>query len=880
MEVISRIPKKNEEQEPDFFSGIPQFLTLESLIPSEPKITTPATRSPLVVDKPKNIFQVGLKKLVKQLSNTLGPGYRIMCRQCGDAARGAYREYAVVWMPDFQKRLFSLSRGSERTFNELVENDTACRLHLDLDIDMSFPIEATEVLRFSLWRSVMLKIKTSLHELCMRIVLELARFYELSPASLEEVVYVDVLSKMNSITPDTNVSELLGDQVVLNNLLGKRTTISWHVLDASTHKKISKHVIFTICADKYLFKNKRHVGYFVQRVAESWQEEISNDLGTSLSKKSKTEAQPPSTSPSEARGEQMKNDKNWVITTSALQKREVDAQCLSHIDYNVYVGEREFRMYESTKCGEQRPLILESISSIPVNNIYEACIHKDATTIATKLTVLSKHITTSSHCSFAKPQKRIRKMLYWSDDWFQCKAESPDLTTFTPDHHNMTLETEHGEDFYDDDDEEEEEEDIICDDKTTDNHTTSEEMVKSFVTTELSDIQEDWNKTLPVVYKHSNSEPLEQRDYFASGSSIVSFKEVFYSTLLVPFFLFKTAHGKYITVLEKELTMLVYMDKRKEREFNSKSMFSERAKILGKMRMMKDNHEVEHSAHNHRTKMQWDSRASTDIKGTCNLNSLGLSYYDVSRPFFDIDRFEKPSTTGEEVDAEGHPTMTYESLRHHFKQLTISKQSQKSGDDNDDGDAIMDEMLETMKRNGDDIHGKNLISDIARDIEHQTGMDVDGYHLKYKKDYLYEEEMHFIKFATHHKYKKCYLKGMWDPSGNNIHTNENTYFLVRLNDFVFYQKCYSHKCKHYYANTLVHENKLAHLSTDCDQKNSYFAAFQQARGPTRNLSQNLWVRIQNFLLYNKSLLLWQSQEDNDNNDNGSNDTVEGCDVTQ
>ena len=67
--------------------------------------------------------------------------------------------------------------------------------------------------------------------------------------------------------------------------------------------------------------------------------------------------------------------------------------------------------------------------------------------------------------------------------------------------------------------------------------------------------------------------------------------------------------------------------------------------------------------------------------------------------------------------------------------------------------------LSCMEDYGDDPLGMKLISDIVTNIEIDTGMVNEGFGLTYKKEFS-ADGLHYLMFATDHRYKKCFLKGM------------------------------------------------------------------------------------------------------------------------
>jgi hypothetical protein len=674
----------------------------------------------------------GLKHQVLLLKRVAGEGFRVMARQVG--IRGA-REYAVVWMPDFLDRFLDRVVGTERTFNELIEEDSPCRLHLDLDVSVEEYVfrfdpkkdpagfRKEQALRASKWMSASAKVEKSLEEFCARLVSLLASTFALSSCS-------------GANCPKGDEED---GRIRHSSKCVAESEISWQVADASDAKKFSKHVVFKIFGDEVLFRSRKDIGHFVgccvdlKRKEAALTEHLRSVSGGPRKTPRMFEA-PPSLAAGEEDGEEEEEEedgeeeskkKGWNVYDSArpADQNFVRNLVLENLDMGIYKGEREFRTIESTKLGQNRPLVIHSICSLETRS-------PDVLEALGKAACLSPLVKRWSYCAFSAPENRYRSGIYLPDAAAAaaaCVAET------------VISEPKESEFDYEEDGEDEEEEDEKSEEEPK-KAPPAENREKSVPAPfcPISKVSDSGSEFLRRTFSRSSSESLVDSRTVPKKFEPKDFRDCFYDNLVVPFF-GPRGYGLSFSGDSSRSTavkMLWFVDKKRNSSRARDSLLERRSEIIARMKEVVRNLSPAAAA----------SETGDDEEGA-----------------FEIALLKRGGSGG-----------------------NISEERKK--------DALLQ-----MVRNGDDPLGEKLIADVCRNVEADSGMREEGWRLSYKMEFASPDGVHYVMFSPHEKYKKCHLKSLRTGKAGDCHTNNNVYFLANLNKGVYYQKCHSEKCKNYYV---------------------------------------------------------------------------------
>lgn len=831
-----------------------------------------------VVNVDSSRFQKNLRKEVKTLRDKMGNGFRIICRQ---VAESGGREYAIVWMPMFVDKMLSCTKARDRTFNELVEEEEPCRLHMDLEIkiepskrvldhvgdDKNPPSEdaiklkdKVQRVRISRWLSACSKLSRSLRDMCLFLCKRLVVVFGLA-ACANSYCY----NSKNNTYKHTN--QCLDE-----------SQISWTVTDASTPEKISKHVVFVIHQDSVLFKNKRHVGYFVQHGINKWVESVeradgNNHFGALQSKGTKAakvvsiKNEVPSCGVPQ---ETMEEYSSWNIDahpdgSTSWNNSQIANIVLKNMDMCVYQGEREFRMLESTKFGQKRPLILDDVCSVSSRHSDFLKLSVEQLREKPSQFASSYNYCMFRYCAARKGAFRQRLGTIFINRVGQLPADPMTMVdgdSVEEEEMESSGSTIHYNDDDDDDGSNEGDRDMMHaegEDKLTTpfGEPPNKEMCP------ISDVTNDWErKNMLELFSLSTEETR-----ILAHPNPVDIANVFYNTLLVPFHLVDdepTLAPNGIAHYNspphpKEVQLLCFINKVDEMNRTKDSLLIRRADILRKMKV----HAIadgsgRNGGCNPRKLRECPSAKSPHGKRLSMMESVPI-YYSM-RPYYSQPTNGRPSRLigfKSELEDEEKGALGNVGGDSNPKHISANHMVTAFGLDQGADVTVLDtdedvHPLVIMQQNEDDPLGMKIISDVAANIERETGMTEAGFLLTYKKEFV-TDGLHYLMFATHHDYKICYLKGMRCGMHDNRHKSNNVYFMVRLNDNSYYQKCHNVDCRSFYAQNMVG------LDPKRD-KNAFIDCTKKAKGPIRKLQQKLWNRTANFMALHGALEAWDNKQ--------------------
>jgi hypothetical protein len=901
----------------------PKNLTLDDLCwfveddVEEEKMTKTKAKKPEntkdnVRDKNENEYTCSLFKPanvrngVKENRDDFAPGCKVICRQI--ASSGA-REYAIVWWPDFLPRMMKNCTGAERTFNELVEENEPCKLYLDLDIELaSLPpellpmvgggIDEGTLIRENVerkqkilwaWTDARTKLKASLDEFCARVISELCKVFGLQACGRRSC-YVE---RSGSYEHSRDCIE--------------KSEIRWLVLDSSNMEKFSKHIVFTLFENECLFENKAQVGYFIAHCAKVWRAEIeSNDQPLKIPKLANGDGV------SSIEEGEIKNDENnklsnakesktkenslpinnktkWNIywrygprTSSSLSSStELDARLvlLDWLDFSVYQGEKEFRMVESNKFGENRPMLVEWRNSVKLRE--PGCFEsKGVPPSSLQLKVSSRSIKKDMCLLCTTWKNKIRTNLYWKPNNITSSDAGCNSKRGNSDDDDIDDELS----FFYDEDEADEQQSSTKNSEGSGKNNAAEIQPEVFT-------KEPEPKRSPVIlsFVETTHHLALEQNCLGTSSDGIDFSQCFYDSLVLPCWDYRKTtgarscdfgHAVGCSELPKKLNLLWFCDDAAERERFKNSLMAKRSKILTKMATCKSEETIA---------LMRDKLAALSVAGNRagkKRNGKNPKSRKTAGPDFGAHFASKyynasfRGASGREID--GNPssdTAFGEGVSHDgmisgekLRDLLTLKPEPGTNAIEDGVDDPRPEgelgkaesILRTMGHYGDDPLGKNLIAAIAANIEEDTGMNLEGQKLKYKNECVIEDGTHFICFETHHTYKKCWLKMQRCGMENGKHSGNNVWFSVCLNSFVYWQKCHSQTCREYYARDLaktIGDEDDAGSIADGEEENNdrqpkLKSSMAYARGPTCRLRPDLEPRILNFLRLNDALDQW------------------------
>ena len=159
-----------------------------------------------------------------------------------------------------------------------------------------------------------------------------------------------------------------------------------------------------------------------------------------------------------------------------------------------------------------------------------------------------------------------------------------------------------------------------------------------------------------------------------------------------------------------------------------------------------------------------------------------------------------------------------------------------------DGDAKDDDRNDDEEE--DDVLGISLISAIAANVELKMRiLDRPKARLVYVKELRNEEEGYHCLYYLAKDWGMCQIKALMTQDPEACHASNNTYFVVRLNDYQFYQKCYAPDCKKFYAKNVA--------KVDPSDIVKFESAGKNARGDYFTLDPSLQSRIEKHKRKNK-----------------------------
>lgn len=731
---------------------------------------------------PTSLFS-DLRDSVKQLRNEIGSGTRIVCKEINENKK---RTYAVAWMPHFLEHSMFNATERTRTFNELVDSESMCRLHLDFDMRLDYRKENSTITTTT---------KTASESAVEKLNAWL-KFKTTMDAAVERFV-------QNLIV---GMHEKFG---ILNK--SKTTKVSWLTLDSSDPKKFSQHVVVSLNEDGFLFKNRRSVGNYVsetveneafkiresdpsknfinarrnmtsdpfldfineekrkEREADDGEDENSNtDVVDKANKDKKDRLVLKKRS-------DINNDSTWNYAV-ALSRDRTYGLVLKSVDSGIYRGEKEFRMLGSTKYGQNRPFHLQKRTSC--NLVYNVesgkCDLVDV--LATKHLFYNRSLVTSNE--LPRIERHVKGIKYEKRNSSRGKEQDQQ-------------ELEEVVDFGEDEDEE---------------------------------IKEE-NKTSPI-----------KTDTAAKGEEIgfLDFRQVFYESLIVPFF-----HKSLYKRLES-ITSLEYVDRNEESMLKANNLLELRKSIIAKMLG------AEKSIAENKNESALKSANSTSLRSFSSVGGVDAT----------IDRFFRKKAFGYgDIGDDGGDNF----IKNVLSQMTMSdkevdarmKEILEWGDEEDDYELDSEEGKENLASLAEHMLGIKIISEIATNVELKAGLLAYGDRLVFRKEFFIgdDDEMHYLMFSTK-GFKVCQLKAQRCGPQNAEHRNNTVYFVVRLNDNKFYQKCHDDDCCEYYVRN------VSGVDIDSASDEDLEEIRKSARGPMLSLSQSLWSKTQRLRENHKKLVRW------------------------
>jgi len=857
--------------------AVSRFVQLSDMFDTDAVDNPAATMSQTATATSDNLtIRVSLKKQVKSHCKLLGPQYRVISRQV--SKKGA-REYGICWMPLFFWKYTQTISGNLRTFNEIVSKTEPCRLYLDLDLAIVGKTDKLKDLDVagqrklsSKWIQAMMRVKVRLRKFCQFICYKLKQYYGL----------------MTCTESQCRRDNTMGSTLTHTAGCLRTCRIQWTVLDASNEHKVSKHVIFTIHNDSVLFTNKGHVGHFIKYAIAQWLSTIQSakqvalnvanllsitskhlkcdstingaKVDTALSKGNVVGSEPQPIT---------QQTKDWPLyDLSNLDYKwsdnEIDTLIANSVDLGIYVGEREFRMYESTKYDEARPLILDEVCKLHDSD-GDYLDWKDLTP------------SVQSYCIYNSNHTRTRLGVY-------CKPH----VVLPSERINNAIDPQEPMHYDDDDDDDEDSADYCVGDTGGGAPGTGKDDLSNTLAAGLylfSAAEEDMSELRECITSNVTSNWLTKslsdmnvmngvNETLAFHKAAVNLVDIFYRTLIIPALpgcarenneshwhygldaeTWNTCRAHCPTVDDTSCVkqLLRFINTHDEMLNTKQSLLKRRSDILTRMK---------------RTPRKHNSNQLTALSLACiqsvyySTKPYGRKYasiFDDNNAIFDD---AMTSNSNQSVISEGTNTIPDDvQCAHHtddlpedhlFEALSdFSKSSSLSEKNPSTSETCPKELMGVMRQYGDDPLGLRLIADISTSICHDTGMSEEGYALIYLSDKRSNDGMHYLTYTSPPEYKRCYLKGIRLGMHNNRHNNNNTYFVVCLNNGTYYQKCHDEDCKTYYACT---------LAGMCARKDpsQYALIKNQAKGPKRQLSEQLRIRALNFMQFNELLEHWDA----------------------
>lgn len=724
---------------------------------------------------------VGLKKRVKKIQEEWGSACCVMARQISNFGG---RDYSVIWMPDFTRRLISSSTCSERTFNECLYDGSPCRAYLDFDFEI-FGYENKQH-----WRNLLNRVNKALTALCISFCCFMLSSEAFCDRRCAECFQKKQCSRCEALE-----------------------NISWSVLDSSDCKKISKHVIFKIKNDRFLFEDKRHLACFVAewkatvdilRSAAFCEEPLRKKFKSSV----KSEDSAPAATDEESVWNRARADSN--------SDRYLLGKFLDSLDLTVYSGVREFRMMESVKFGDKRPLLLEKVTTI---DLLQEFFEKHKNSLVNPVGDVLRTFNGSSgeypflkqkiYGYFPSPENKFRCNMHISKrDVYSSSSKLyfPDARAIA----NGPMEENSTDDMVFDDDDEP---------KKTEKENKSGRLFDAgdapksqtiFKDVSPVSVFEFWNKTLAESLRVLDD---SEANFYNSNDFI----KLFSDTLVTPCYY---ESGTDICDLDS-CTLISHSNFSEYDDKNKKTgQMSDRLKTMNRIGAISE-------------KMKINGDAMPPI---CDRKNEGLLVESLELPTFEKLCFDQNLAMDRLKSVPIFFPLA--NIICQKKRRIFSKQFDVSQEYGDKKVAEVLWDLICLQHFGDDVTGEKLIGDISEEISSKTGAKNSGCFVRYKKEVL-ENGMHYLIFSGHEKYKKCCLKFERCGSRNQYHKNNNVYFVVRMNDSVYYQKCHSYECQTFF---LKHKAKAANFS----ETNSNEIR-RKARGPLVQLSPDFRSRITSFL---------------------------------
>jgi hypothetical protein len=538
---------------------------------------------------------------------------------------------------------------------------------------------------------------------------------------------------------------------------------------------------------------------------------------------------------------------------------------LEYMDRGVYFGEKELRMLESTKLdgGQVRPLVVESTAEIFLR-------HAATSERLSELRSYPELVTVKRYLANYADGSVYRKNIVWSDDGppVPCRASDGErpLDSLIYDEDDVLEEPAVGDRGAS---ETAKEPDVGY---ASDGNDGDDDR-KVYCPT--SKVYETLNASLKEIYGSKGISPLASTEGEIAAvvdggeltdlDSVRDFRDLFYATLVIPFpsKVFWSNDVSFDSTRSSKVALMCFVDRAAESERNKASLLTKRAKTLAKMSSFdpatasKYLEYKKEKAAAFRGKGKPGSGSSSYMR--CSRSIVGTGTGHLSSVFYNIRPYGKEWSDelllGKGTTAQGGndgklPAGDFISdaaLKSALSALSVSESY--NGKLRDDGVSANDGVVDAMNRCGDDLLGKVLMRDVARNIEEDTGMFKDGYRLIYKSDYVTPEGLHYVHFNTDGRYKVCYLKGLREGLEHAQHGGNNVWFVVCLNTFSYWQKCHSEDCKDFYARC------LAKVSPNDE---GYHRCCKKAKSESMKLWDVLHERILNFLKFNDVLDDWDA----------------------
>jgi hypothetical protein len=761
----------------------------------------------------------GPKERAAALRKALGSGYRVVSRQ---VAEGGTREYAVVDSASLAERAMAVD-ARRRTLNETVDEGLPCRLFLDLDVNLGDPpspspgedvATATRKARAG-WLSALRKVESALSDLCEYLATATAALFD--------------LSETGGLA---------------------RPLVRCAILDSSTSVKYSKHVVFSVLDDRYLFRDKEAAGYFVRHCAKRYlkeEAEVVRPRRTSPPAKSQRTFARTSPNPSgpfhsflsrgvlppPTRVADLPKDGGsegasplplgkWDVYRAVGAASSPDPDSISRvrkilidsIDYGVYSGSKEFRMAESTKMGRFSPMVLDKVLKFSVRR-GEAGGGKFSASDLRRV-CLSAEVLPYLVISHAACKHRINMKASLSGE-----ARRPEAAIPSPRARPA---------FFDDEDDCGGDEEMEAGGGTEglERPADATEEPKRPPAVRLNPLPVVSDAATPSESASGACGPKYRR---LPDDDLVDFDEVLRWSAVIPFGC--EGNGRPDGG-RGDWKLLWFLDKRAEEEKAKGNLVARRQQVFEGL--------------SRRLPSGGGSPAMRGgglpfvAEGEGNL--LGNNYADLLNSF--KEDLERPSLSPPPApEAEKGAAARISEL----KRVVLAK--------------AIDAVLEELQCHGDDPVGRRLIADVATNVCCELNVPA----LRYKRESVFGDR-HYLIFDAGERHKWCHTKSLWDPNGNGQHTSNNVFYVVDLNSARYYQKCYSPKCSQYAASVAASARMRVRGfggevgggygsevegGDDRSEPNlpspSPFAddRFKYARGPAHSLWAPLRERIRTFL---------------------------------